>query len=84
MIEFMGYVGSICLALCGIPQAITCYKQGHSEGIAPMFLWLWVLGEVFAAGYIIATQNWPLIVNYAVNTVVVGIILKYKYFPRVR
>jgi len=82
MIEYAGWLGSMCLAVCGIPQAVTCYKQGHSDGISPTFLWLWVAGEVFASCYILATHNWPLIINYAVNTVVVGIILKYKYFPR--
>lgn len=80
--ELVGWVGAILLAGCGVPQALLCFKQGHSRGISSMFLWMWFLGEIFTFSYIIYSKGgWPLIVNYTANTIMVLLILRYKYFP---
>ena len=31
--ETIGWIGSICFALCAIPQAWKSFKDGHSRGI---------------------------------------------------
>jgi uncharacterized protein with PQ loop repeat len=79
--EFIGYIGSICLAICGFPQCLLSIKQGHSEGISLNFLILWTLGELFTLLYIVPKKDLPLIVNYSANLVFLGIIWKYKCFP---
>lgn len=82
LIETMGWMGSLMLAVCGFPQAWMSWKQGHSRGVSSGLLWLWGGGEVLALGYVIALGNAPLIVNYLCNLVSVSIIVWYKLVPR--
>lgn len=85
MINTIGYIGSMLLAFCALPQAISSAVSGHSLGISGLFLWTWFLGEVCLIVYTAAVMGMhnPLFLNYMVNTVLVGIILKYKYYPRI-
>lgn len=78
MIETLGWIGCVLLALCGIPQAIKSIKDKHSRGISWSFILMWTLGEVLVLGYTIALGNWPLIVNYVANVLSCGVILFYK------
>lgn len=82
MINFIGYLGSICLAICGLPQCILSIKQGHSNGISIGFLILWSLGEIFTLIYIIPKSDLPLLLNYSANIIFLVIIWKYRLFPR--
>lgn len=85
--ELFGWVGGILLAICGLPQAILSWRQGHSEGIDWSFLWAWFIGEVFLLVHVLHLYglNWlaaPLLLNYAFNIVLVGVILRYKIWER--
>lgn len=80
--DIFGYIGSICLALCAIPQAWLCYKQGHSEGISIYFLLLWTFGEIFTLVYVIYNIDIPLILNYVANLLFLSVIWKYRFYPR--
>lgn len=80
--EFYGYLGSIFLALCAIPQAWLSYKQGHSQGISVGFLLLWTFGEIFTLAYVLPKFDIPLIINYSANLGFLAIIWRYKFFPR--
>jgi uncharacterized protein with PQ loop repeat len=84
--EVIGYLGAGLLALCALPQAIASFKQGHSRGIDSMFLWTWFIGEVLLLAYTTnqAEISIPLVANYFVNTVLVGVILVFKYSPMER
>jgi uncharacterized protein with PQ loop repeat len=86
MLELIGWIGSVLLACCGIPQAYSSHKDGHSDGISHAFLWMWAIGEVLTFTYVLGFQtlSLPLIANYAVNILVLLVIIKYKYFPRIR
>lgn len=81
-LEIIGWIGSIAFALCGLPQAILSYKQGHSNGISWGFIGLWFLGEICTLIYVIPKNHWPLIFNYVGNIIFAGIIIYYKIFPR--
>jgi uncharacterized protein with PQ loop repeat len=75
----MGWIGSIFLALCGVPQAYQCYNQKHAKGINTVFLVLWTAGEIFTL--IAVAQEAPLsylLFNYTANLVCLGIIWRYK------
>jgi PQ loop repeat len=37
LFEILGWLGSICLAICGVPQAWLSYKDKHSHGISGHF-----------------------------------------------
>ena len=82
MIELIGWISAIFLAICGIPQAYSSWKHGHSIGISKLFLWFWFGGEVTGLVYVIYQGNPPLIANYGLNTIFVGIILFFSCFPR--
>jgi len=84
MIELIGWTAGILFALCGAPQAIKCWRDGHGQGLSHAFVWMWVVGEVLMQVYVFGKHGWdmPLLVNYWVNTVFVLVIMKYMYFPR--
>lgn len=80
--DLIGWLGAACLALCGLPQAWASIRQGHSHGITWGMLVLWGVGEVLTLAYVFPMMDLPLIANYAANTVLVGIIVYYKWRPR--
>ncbi len=82
LFEIMGWLGSICLAICGVPQAVQSYKDKHSEGISNGFLILWSLGEVFALAYVYDKLDLPLLLNYATNIFILAVIIYYKMYPK--
>ena len=81
-LQTIGWLGSIFLAICGLPQAILSYKQGHSNGISLGFLLLWTLGEIFTLIYIAPTLDGPLLFNYISNLIFLSVIWKFKIKPR--
>lgn len=84
MIEAVGWVGQLCFAICALPQAIQAYKDGHSNGVNPLFLLLWLVGEVLSLIYvgIAYSDAKPIIANYIVNLSLLSVILYFKFFPR--
>lgn len=84
VIEGIGFVAGIAMALCGAPQAIKSYKDGHSKGISPSFAWLWLSGELGTLVYVLGTigPDVALLINYITNIFVVLVIMKYLYLPR--
>ena len=80
--EYIGWIGSILLAFCGLPQAIESYKTKNSDGLTWGFLGMWGMGEIFTIIYILPKWHWPLIFNYTANIIFIGIILYYKIKPR--
>lgn len=77
----MGWLGSILLASCGIPQAWTSYKDKHSHGISWAFLLLWAFGEVFAMIYVYDKLDIPMMMNYGTNILILAIMIYYKIRP---
>jgi uncharacterized protein with PQ loop repeat len=85
MTRIIGLIGSILLALCGLPQAIQSIRTKSSDGISTLFLAMWGVGEVFILAYILLTTlDLILILNYSFNIVLVAIIAFYKVRRRER
>ena len=82
-LELIGWIGSILFAICGLPQAISCYKSGNANGIDWLFLMAWLGGEILTLIYVWPRSDWPLITNYTINLIFVLIIFRYKMFPRI-
>jgi uncharacterized protein with PQ loop repeat len=80
--NLIGYIGSIFLAVCGVPQAWMSYRQGHSEGISLGFLLLWTFGEMFTIIYVIPKADLPLLLNYSSNLIFLSVIWRYRLWPR--
>lgn len=78
-----GWIGTLMLAVCGLPLAIACIKNGHARDLDVGFLYLWTLGEIFTLFAII--NDAPLIyllVNYGSNLVFISVIWFYKLYPK--
>ena len=82
LFEILGWLGSICLAICGIPQAWQSFKDKHSHGISWGFVLLWAFGEIFALAYVYDKLDLPLVLNYATNILILAVILYYKIKPQ--
>ena len=82
MMEYIGWIGSILLAFCGLPQAIESWKTKNSDGLTWGFLGMWGMGEIFTIIYILPKWHWPLIFNYTANIIFISIILYYKIKPK--
>jgi len=80
--EYIGWIGSILFAACGIPQAYESYNKGNSNGLTWAFLLMWFFGEVLTLIYIIPKLDYPLLFNYSCNLICLLIILRYKIKPR--
>jgi uncharacterized protein with PQ loop repeat len=79
--ETIGWIGSILLAFCGLPQAWESYKTKSSAGLNWAFLGMWGMGEIFTVIYILPKWHWPLLFNYTANIVFLSIIIYYKLRP---
>ena len=77
MMETIGFIGSILLAVCGIPEVVRTIKDNRCH-LGWNFLLLWFGGELFMLTYIIPMKDLPLLLNYIFNSLLVGIMLFYK------
>lgn len=80
--EYIGWIGGVLLAFCGLPQAIESFKTKNSDGLTWGFLIMWGLGELFTIVYVVPKWHWPLIFNYTANIVFISIITYYKIKPK--
>jgi len=76
----IGWLGSICFMICGIPQVYQCIRDNTAKGVSLSFLLLWLLGEILCTIAIIMDYGfiWWILSNYAVNAACILIILFYK------
>ena len=83
ILESIGWLGAFFFAICAIPQAYESYKNKNSDGIAMLFLVLWILGEIFMFVYVLFQPDWdfPLLANYAFKIILTFVIFYYKVNP---
>lgn len=79
--ELFGWLGAFFFTICTIPQMLMSIRDGHSDGLAWMFLIFWLLGEIFMTIYVWPTGDIPLLSNYIVNFFLTCIIFYYKVRP---
>jgi uncharacterized protein with PQ loop repeat len=77
MMETIGFIGSILLGVCGIPEVVRTIKDNKCH-LGWNFLLLWFGGELFMLMYVIPMKDLPLLFNYVFNFALVGIMLYYK------
>lgn len=75
--EFIGWIGSICLAICALPLVIDSISRGYNE-LPWASLWLWIVGEICVLYYVIAHKKWPLTINYGLNAIGILILMYYR------
>jgi len=74
----LGWLGAVCLALSGLPQAIKTVRTRKADDISFLFLSLWLGGEVLTLAYVLPSLDFPLMVNYLANILIVGTIMRFK------
>lgn len=77
MIESFGFIGSILLAICAIPEVVRTIKDNKCH-LGWNFLLLWFFGEVFLFIYVVDLIDYALIFNYGFNILLLIIMLIYK------
>lgn len=83
MISIIGYMAMACLIVAAIPQAIKAVREGHSKGIAGGYIGLLLAGFILMLTYLwVSKPVVPVMINYAVNILMMLIIGYYKVFPR--
>jgi len=80
--ETVGWIGAVLFAICGLPQAWQCYHDGHSRGLNWFFLAAWLGGEILTIIYIWPKRDYPLLFNYLLNLVFLGVMIRYKIWER--
>lgn len=78
MIETIGWIGSLLLAFCGLPEALYCFYRKSCR--VPWTLIIpWYLGEILCLLYTYAKLGMnPLIINYFLNIVFISVMIYYK------
>jgi len=80
LINTIGWIGSLCFAICAIPPAYLAWKLGKTP-LDWGLLSLWFAGEVLTMTYILlTTQDIILLTNYTVNFLCLLVIIRYKIF----
>jgi uncharacterized protein with PQ loop repeat len=83
--QWIGWVGAFFFAICAIPQVIQTWKTKKADGLSPLFLLFWLLGELLTFGYIITDDillhitHFPLYANYTANILMVLYLIYAKF-----
>lgn len=71
VLESVGWLGFMLLALCGVLQLLTTIKTKTFDGLSISFIIVWFIGEIFAFIYVVAKGfSFSLLFNYGVNIIV--------------
>ncbi len=82
--HFIGWIGSISLSICAVPQVYHTYKTKQTVGLSWLFLLLWFFGEILTLAYILYSDylnniiHLPLYFNYLLNTILVAYLIYAK------
>ena len=82
IIQIFGYIGSIAYALCSLPQAIMCIKNGHAKGFSHAYAILSLIGSILSLIYACSRLDYALMINFICGTTFWTIKTKYCYFER--
>lgn len=75
----IGFIGTLCLGLCGLPQLIHTLKTRKADDISWYFLLLWLVGEILLTIYQYHLNGLTLIhLNYTMNIVIILVIMRFK------
>mgnify|MGYP006308188023 CR=1 FL=1 len=82
MLETLGWIGGVLLAVCGAPEAYRSFRRGKTD-IGWSFLLMWYIGEIFTfIPVFLALGTGYLLLNYGLNILFITVLIWYKIFPR--
>jgi hypothetical protein len=85
MLEIIGLLGGFCFAYAGVPAAIATIRKGASIGTPVLIAWAIFIGTLLMYTYLFGKfgLDWIVSINYFIEAVSWGVILKYHYFPKI-
>jgi hypothetical protein len=76
----IGYIGSILLGICAVPELIRTVRDSRCHVGWGMLL-SWYLGEIFVFIHIWNTsKDQALLLNYSTNILILSVMIYYKIF----
>ncbi len=77
---YLGFMGSILLALCALPQCIKTYRTKRCDDLSWLFLGMWGFGEIATLLYVYEQHGLDplLFLNYIANIIMVGYLCGMK------
>lgn len=81
----IGWIGSILLALCAVPELIRTIRMKKCH-IGWGMLLTWYFGEILVLYYIMSSLwSAPMIFNYVLNIAIISVMIIYKLtFPETK
>lgn len=74
----LGWIGSLLLAGCGLPEVIKAFEFGECT-LTWTFLLMWFFGEIFVLIPVVCyIKSKFLIFNYSVNILFISILIWFK------
>ena len=86
-VGIFGWGATISFTICGIPQALQSYRQGHSREMNKYFLVFWGLGYILGLIYAYGlnaplVERLPMFASYILGAMVLLVIVRYKIWER--
>lgn len=75
--EAIGWLGSLSLSFCGVPEVIKTVQEAQC-GVGWGMLNMWLVGEILMLYYTWHLRNAPLRVNYLFNILCIAVMVVYK------
>lgn len=83
IINIIGYIGTLCLILAGIPQLYKVINDGHALGLSYFYLLLVWIGLLLMGLYVILTiPSTQLLCSYGFQFIVFTLLIYKKKFPK--
>jgi hypothetical protein len=82
VIGSLAWIGSVALAVCGAPLALSAWREGHAQGVDGWMVVFWLVGEAMLLPYLVIQAGvGPAVADAAVNLVFASIVAYYKLKP---
>lgn len=78
IVDYIGVVGGFLLAVCALPLVVEVVRKRNAAGIPPMFVGVWLAGEIFLLVFGGYHNLLPIIINTAFNIIALLIIIYFK------
>ncbi len=81
IVEIVGFSASAMLMMSTVPQTLKVIRQRHAHGMSALYLSMSELGMLMMLTYVLcSSRSMPLVINYAFNGTMFGLMLAYRLF----